>query len=313
VPADVSIAVISFIPELFGYHKHRLDVLKLTLESIIANTEKPYDLMIFDNGSCGEVNDYLSQLNTEGQIQYLFLSQKNIGKIGAMQILFHAAPGKYIAYADDDVFFYPGWLPAHMNIMSAYPSVGMVSGVGVRNRAERSSKSLEKYMQSEPDSLTWTNERRLPDSWEIEWANSTGRDPAEYLEKTKDKLDLILKLNGVEAFAGANHFQFLAPKDALINSLPENWTGRLMGEMMELDDAVDQQGLLRLSTAERYAKHIGNIVSDELKLEAGKFGININSAQVGKTAKKHWLLRIPGMGRVFWKIYDWLFRVLHKA
>jgi glycosyltransferase involved in cell wall biosynthesis len=313
IPAEVSVAVLSFIPELFGYYKHRLDVLKITLQSILANTEKPYDLMVFDNGSCSEVTEYLSRLKSEGMIDYLFLSHKNIGNFGALQILFNSAPGKYIAYADDDVFFYPGWLPAHLKIMSAYPNVGMVSGVGVRNEAERSSKSLEKYIQSEPDGLTWTNERRLPDSWEIEWANSTGRDPAEHLEKTKDKLDLILKLNKIEVFAGANHFQFLAPRDVLINTLPSEWDGRLMGEMKELDEAVDQQGLLRLSTVDRFVKHMGNVVSDELKLEAGKLGIDINSTQIDKKVKKHWLLRIPGMGRIFWKIYDWLFSVLHKV
>ena len=311
-PAEVSIAVISFIPELVGYHKYRLDVLKLTLQSIIQNTDKPYDLMVFDNGSCIEVTDYLSQLKDEGLIDFLFLSHQNIGKIGAMQILFTAAPGKYIAYSDDDVFFYPGWLPAHIEIMKTYPDVGMVSGVAVRNKSERSSRSLKKYMSSEPEGLSWSNTKRIPDGWEIEWAKSTGRDPEEHLESTKDKLDLVLKLDNIEAFAGANHYQFLATKEALLNALPDDWTGRLMGEMMELDEAIDLQGMLRLSTIGKFAAHIGNLVSEELKLEAKSFGIDTEISQVEKREKKHWLLRFPGMGRLFWKLYDWLFNVLHN-
>ena len=312
-PAEVSVAVISFIPDLLGYHKHRLAILKLTLQSIIANTKEPFDLMVFDNGSCKEVTDYLSSLKTDGYLNYLFLSRENIGKIGAMQILFNAAPGKFIAYSDDDVFYYQGWLKAHLQIMSTYPDVGMVSGVGVRNRAERSSNSLEKYVESQPKGLSQKSERRIPDSWEIDWANSTGRDPVDHLEKTKDKLDLILKLNEVEAFAGANHFQFLSPKSVLLNALPYQWTGKLMGEMMELDDAVDDQGKLRLSTTGMYAKHIGNILSNELKLEVEKLGIEQKLSKIEKKRKKHWTLKIPGMGRIYRKISSWLFDVLHNT
>jgi glycosyltransferase involved in cell wall biosynthesis len=310
-PAKVSVTVISFIPELVGYHKHRLDILKLTLQSLIINTEKPFDLMVFDNGSCEDVTNYLTELKNADYLDFLFLSKQNIGKIGAMQILFNAAPGEIIAYSDDDVFFYPGWLSAHLEILTAFPEVGMVSGVGVRNRAERSSESMKKYLSLKPDDLEWSNERRIPDNWEADWALSTGREPEEYLTKTANKKDLIVKLRGIEAFAGANHFQFLSPKNVLIKALPDKWVGKLMGEMMELDEAVDQQNKLRLSTVDRYTRHIGNTISGDLLSKAETLSINYSVDVSNSKYKKHWLMKIPGVGRILLKIYDWLFNVLN--
>ena len=40
-----------------------------------------------------------------------------------------------IAYHDDDIFFYPGWLEAHLQILDGFSQAGMVSGLPVRNAA----------------------------------------------------------------------------------------------------------------------------------------------------------------------------------
>jgi len=63
------------------------------------------------------VVDYLKELRDKGKIQYLILSSRNIGKMGALQIAFRAAPGEIIAYSDDDVFFLPGWLERHLEVL----------------------------------------------------------------------------------------------------------------------------------------------------------------------------------------------------
>ena len=130
-PARVTVAVLVFIPEQTGYFKHRLDVLKLCLQSIMKHTDTPYELLIFDNGSCSEVVDYLTNLKDAGFVHYLILSRRNIGKWAAFQILFEAAPGEYVAYSDDDVLFHPGWLPAHLEISSVFPEAGLISGFPV--------------------------------------------------------------------------------------------------------------------------------------------------------------------------------------
>ncbi|HKJ26231.1 MAG TPA: glycosyltransferase family A protein, partial [Anaerolineales bacterium] len=95
-PAKVTVAMVVYIPFLGGYYQQSLDVLKLCLESIWQNTKIPYDLMVFDNASCEEVRQYLVQSEAEGKIQFLTLSDKNIGKVGAWNFIFGGAPGEFI-------------------------------------------------------------------------------------------------------------------------------------------------------------------------------------------------------------------------
>jgi len=67
----------------------------------------PFDLMVFDNGSCAEVRDFLIKEKEEGRIQYLILAEKNMGKGGAWNTMLAGAPGEIIAYTDSDVLFLP--------------------------------------------------------------------------------------------------------------------------------------------------------------------------------------------------------------
>ena len=126
-PARVTVAVLNYIPFLSGYYAEMLDVLKICLSSIWENTEPPYDLLVFDNGSCEEVRQYLQQELASGHIQYLILSEKNLGKGGAWNMILAGSPGEIIAYADNDVLFYKDWLPHSLEILENYPQSGMVT------------------------------------------------------------------------------------------------------------------------------------------------------------------------------------------
>jgi hypothetical protein len=70
--------MLTYLPNQAGYFAERMAVTRLSLESLIAHTPKPYDLFVFDNGSCGELVDYLCHLRDEGAINYLILSDRNI-------------------------------------------------------------------------------------------------------------------------------------------------------------------------------------------------------------------------------------------
>ncbi len=311
-PTRVTAAVLTFVPHLDGYFRQRLDVLRLTLASLRAHAGQPLDLMVFDNGSCAPVVDALRELRDQGVIQYLLLSGSNIGKIGAFQMIFNAAPGELVAYCDDDIFFYPGWLDVHLRIMDAFPKVGMVCGAPVRNAANYTRQTAELLTAAWGGSLTVSHSRRIQDEWEADWASSTGRDPQEHLTATQDHLDLVVKSGEVEAIASGNHFQFLARKKAIQEALPEDWSGKLMGKMVELDYAVEDLGYLRLSTVDRCVRHIGNLVSPALAEEARALGLDVEQ-ELGRptAARRHWLLRLPGMGRVLRAVYNWIFNILH--
>jgi glycosyltransferase involved in cell wall biosynthesis len=318
-PARVTVAVLTYLPDLSGYFEGRLQVLQLVFASLLAHTELSHDLMVFDNGSCPEVVDYLLDMQRAGHIDYLIRAKQNIGKIDALRILFNAAPGKIIAYSDDDVLFYPGWLEAHLDILRVFSDVGMVSGVPIRNAANHARRNL--------DALTTTNpwfrvlqERRIPDEWEIDWAISTGRDPDRYLAETHNQTDLVLQQwidenCYLEAIGSANHFQFVTPKEVILQALPSDWTGKLMGHMIELDEAIDNLGYLRLSTAKRYTRHLGNALSEDVVQEARSLGL-WQGEEVWlaprQAYRKPWLLRIPGSRRLLSFMYNRLFAILYR-
>lgn len=273
-PARVTVAVLVFIPYLEGYFRHRLDVLKLCLGSLLTNTHEPYDLLVFDNGSCEEVKTFLHDLLDSVAIQYLLTASENIGKIGALKMIFGAVPGEVIAYSDDDIFFYPGWLSGHLELLDSFPNVGMVSGCAVRTLFDHGTQSNIRLAESDPQ-VSLTRGHRIPKHWELEWAESYGRDSKAHLEAIHTMQDIVLERRGVEAFAVANHNQFVTPKQVITKLLPAEWSGRLMGEMNELDNAVDGGGYLRLSTIERTTKHMGNMVSPAMAKEAAKMGISV--------------------------------------
>lgn len=326
-PARVSVCLITYIPEESGYFEHRFNVLKLVFSSIDAHTTPPYDLLVFDNHSCPAVTDYLISLKDAGLIDYLILSQRNIGKIGAFRILFEAAPGEIIAYSDDDIFFYPSWLEAHLKILENISQAGMVSGVPVRNASHHANQSLNKLRKQTDQNLRIYETRHIPDEWEIDWAVSTGRDPQTHLASTSQDQDMIIEVHNKEgetlckAVAAANHFQFMGWKSRLLTALPEMWSGKLMGAMIELDEAIDQAGYLRLSTTERFVQHIGNTISPALLEVARNFELMDsktgaitqieNFSKLQPARKRPWILRIPGSRRFFSWIYHRLFKVLY--
>ncbi len=325
LPSPVTVAVLTYLPNLAGYFEQRLIVLKLALASLNAHTTPDHELYVFDNGSCETVVDYLVGLRQAGQIDCLLLSQRNLGKIDALRILFNAAPGEVIAYNDDDILFYPGWLEAHLEVLRLFPKVGMVSGVPVRNAAGHARKSLERLAEQGAPGLSVLQERRIPDEWEADWAASTGRDPQAHLQATREQTDLVLRMQKpdgqgfCEAIGAANHFQFVAPKQVILQALPGNWTGKLMGSMIELDEAIDNLGYLRLSTARRYTRHMGNSLSEAVRREVRSLGLPLeasagpaSSKPVARGRKKHWLLHIPGSRKVFVAIYNRLFDILYR-
>src|SRR3972149_2532548 len=135
-PQRITVAVLNFIPFTGGVFAQTLDILKLCLGRIWRSADLPYDLMVFDNGSCQEAIDFLVEAQDEGKIQYLILSEKNLGKGGAWNIMLDAAPGELVVYTDNDAFFYPGWLSRSVHILETFPNTGMVTSRPFRTNLE---------------------------------------------------------------------------------------------------------------------------------------------------------------------------------
>lgn len=313
-PARTTVAVLVYVPHQAGYFQNRMDVTKMTLRSILANTEEPYDLLVFDNGSSPEMVNYLQELYQNGSIDYLFLSERNIGKLNALNMIFNIAPGKIVAYSDDDVLHLPGWLGKHLEIIDTFPDVGAVTGFYIRQRVAMSSESTLQFA-NQPD-VEAERGLLMPRKWEEEYLINTGRTWERYEEEVRGIEDIIVKYKGLEAWVSAHHFQMVCPKavvkEVLADMLPDGWSDQVMGRMVELDDRMDDKGYLRFCTREQTMRLMGNAISEEVLDLAKEFNIPVddihvpqnNKGMMGRLAQVKWIRYI--LQGIVNRLYNWL-------
>lgn len=254
-PEKITVAVLNFIPFVSGFFAEMPRVLTACLESIWQHTDMAHDLLVFDNGSCEEIVDYLVDAHQQGKIQYLLLSEKNLGKGGAWNIMLQAAPGEIIAYCDNDVYFYPGWLTNSVRILDTFPNVGMVTSRPFRTDQKYSSATIE-WAENTKGALL---ERGGFVPWEVfrDFEMSLGNSEEQAQIRYQETQDLRIAFEGKMAFVGASHWQFVSRKSTLQQFLPFDMD-RPMGQVRDLDERMNQSGFLRLMTPEPYAQNMSN-------------------------------------------------------
>jgi glycosyltransferase involved in cell wall biosynthesis len=297
-PQPITVAVIVYIPFLHGYYTQSLEVLKTCLESLWENTPQTYDLLVFDNASCPEVRAYLQQMHEQDRIQYLVLSNRNVGKGGGWNLIFQGAPGEIIAYADSDVYFYPGWLEKSLQIIEKFPKAGMVTARPLRT-PEVFYTATQAWAEQTPDASMETGSFM---SWELfkEHTDSLGVSDDKARELYGSTVDQRVTYNGIQAQMGAAHFQFIASK-AVLEALGAFEMDRPMGQVRSLDKRLNDSGYLRLSTTERLCKHMGNRIET-----AG------NEKKQRSTSPARRLRNLPPIRRSLLWLYDRIFRLYYS-
>ncbi len=303
VPKKVTVAVLSYIPFLSGFYAQTLEVLRHCLGSIWENTtDVEHDLLVFDNGSCQEVIDFLLKAKKEQKIQYLILSEKNLGKGGAWNIILSGSPGEIIAYADSDVLFYPGWLRRSIEILETYPNVGMVTSRPFRTPEQYSSRTIE-WAKNTPEA-----DFRVGNfiSWEdfSSFVMSLGTSEEQARFWWEGGGDMRLNYKNVPAQIGASHWQFVAKKSVLQEFLPFDMS-RPMGQVRMLDERMNEAGYLRLMTAEPLAQNMSNQVPAFL-------GGKPVAQEVDKTSFKKRLLNLKPVKQVLLGMYDRIFKAYYQ-
>ncbi|TLN12779.1 glycosyltransferase family 2 protein [bacterium] len=298
-PERITAVVLNYIPFTSGFYAETWDVLKVCLDSLRNEPGLPLDLMVFDNGSCPEVQDWLVGERRAGRIQYLLLSEKNLGKGGAWNIILSGAPGEIIAYADSDVLFAPGWLKKSVELLETYPKVGMVTSRPIRTNPETCSRTLD-WAENAPDV---TVERGKFIRWEdfLEFDLSLGQEEGDIRQRYQETDDVRVTYRDLPALIGASHWQFVAYKSALQQFLPFSMD-RPMGQVKQLDQRLNEAGLLRLMLTEVYAMNMSNTLRNVKTAGATA------QPQPAPANQRSALLDFPPVKRVLLGLYDAIFR-----
>ncbi len=300
-PQRITAALLNYIPFLSGFYAETLDVLKVCMESMRTDAGLPFDLLVFDNGSCPEVRDYLIQEKEEGRIQYLILAEKNMGKGGAWNIMLAGAPGEIIAYTDSDVLFSPQWLSRSVEILETFPNVGMVTARPFRTPPE----FFETTLQWARQNARLEEGQFIP--WErfLEFNLSLGQTEEENKKVYAETKDWKIDYNGVTAMAGASHWQFTAYKSTLQQFLPFDMD-KPMGQVRQLDKRMNDTGLLRLMVCDPLAMNMSNTLG-YLRGELGK-------KEVKSKKRTSWARRVLELGPVkkmllalYNRIFSWYY------
>lgn len=293
-PKRITVAVLSFVPFLSGYYAEALEVLKVCLGQIWENTDLPYDLLVFDNGSCQETRDFLVAAKEQGRIQYLILSEKNVGKGGAWNMIFQGAPGEIIAYCDGDAMLYPGWLPACVKVLETYPQVGMVTARPMRTDSKLFSATMK-----------WARKNR---SVEVEqgqlisfedfkdFTDTMGYSARKVREIYSSTRDVRLKYKGLRTYAGANHFQFVGWKKTLSEFTPFEMN-KPLGQVRQLDERMNRAGYLRLMTSDSLVQNMSNRVPKDV-------APGINTDERKRTWKEY-----PPIKKALMAVYNRIFKM----
>ena len=294
-PERITVALLNYIPFLSGFYAETLDVLKVSLESMRKDAGLPFDLMVFDNGSCAEVRDFLVKEKEEGRIQYLILSEKNMGKGGAWNMMLAGAPGEIISYTDADVLFSPNWLSRSVEILETFPNVGMVTARPFRTPPEFYESTLkwarENATLEEGQFIPWEtflefnlslgqteeeNKKVYAETrdWRLTYNPMSLRGGAErrrsnlLLNEETASQKPLAATSEIVAFAGASHWQFTAYKSTLQQFLPFDMD-KPMGQVRQLDKRMNEAGLLRLMVSDPLAMNMSNTLG-YLRGELGK-------------------------------------------
>lgn len=295
-PQRVTAAVLNHIPFLDGFYSDMLNVLNLSLTSLRDNAGMNFDLLVYDNGSCAEARAYLLSEFENSRIQTLILSDRNMGKGGAWNVMLQAAPGEIVAYADNDVLYHEGWLRESVKVLDTYPNVGMVTSRPYHSIPELYSAVLDWAKSNQEVQLE--SGHLINPEWMREFLLSLGRTEDEIIADINQE-DIRLTYRGLSTFCGASHWQFLAWKKVLLEFLPIDLS-KPLGQVLRLDKMVNERGYLRLMTDKPYVMNLSNSVE-----------LPVAGAQTVEAVKPKRIFDLPLIKSPLMRLYHAIFRLYY--
>ena len=112
----VSIIVINF---------NGVKFLQNCLDSVFAETEKPFEVVLVDNGSTDKSIEFIKKnFGNEGKLRLIILP-KNVGAAKARNIGVQKSLGRYILILDNDTKIKKGWFDEIVSFIQKHPKLGL--------------------------------------------------------------------------------------------------------------------------------------------------------------------------------------------
>ena len=330
-PARVGIASLTYVPALEGYFREALDVIQVHLTSLRRSLNQECDLLVFDNGSCPEVIHFLQEQWQAGLIDWLCLSQHNLGKNGALNWIFSAMPNEYIAYSDSDVFFRKGWLEHSLQVFDSFERAGMVSAQPVFFDFLRGRGKTAQQVAAAGQGLEILS---VQPSQEVldEYCDGINASPALREQFRAQSLQVALnRESGVRAVTSATDMQFMLRKAVADRLIPLPIAGALTGkDAIEIPLGIENLGYWILSTEEPLVWHLGNSITSrdlpEIERLVAEDSTASRRVQPGdgprpnptglkqglKAGLRGLIRRSPGLKRITERAYSGLFGLLYE-
>ena len=246
-----------YIPNLTEeYFKDGLAILDYCIRSLLKTIHAKTRISIVNNGSCGEVSDYLAKLySEEPSIDQLLHVKNNLGKINAVYSVVKSNLEPIITVSDADVMFLPNWQYEVEKILHEIPEAGMVSPTPFSTLYKRSDMKSTYYYAFFRSKLK-THPVINPEGQQ-NFEKSIGR---EMFKKIHLGRYIILDSGKAKAVLGCGHF-VATYKSRVFEMAPQQVCEYKIGPKampQYIDLPNDKAGLLRLATLGNHAYHLGN-------------------------------------------------------
>ena len=259
--------IVTYLPnETDDYHKARMEVVRTCLTSLRRNANNEIGIMIWDNGSCDRLKEWIQTVYKPDW----FIQSPNIGKAQARCSMYRMLPmDTAFAFSDDDIYYGPNWLMPQLELLYGFPHVGVVSGYPVRSQFNW---GCSRTIQWAEENGKVTKGRLIPDEWDRDFCISVGQTLDQHERVVANTEDVMVEYQGMRAYCTAHHCQFVGVAGVLEKFMTFA-IDYAMSDEKPFDNAINAAGLLRLTTIHRYTRHIGNVMDVKIKVEAKKLGV----------------------------------------
>ena len=293
-----------YIPNLNDtYFKYSFQIFQMCIRSLIYTVHIGTRISLYSNGSCKEVLDYLHEIKSkEAVIDQLFISDKNVGKINAVNTCIRGNIEQLITITDADVLFKAGWQQAVENIFVTFPKAGMVSPVPVSNLYKQQEASNTIGYGFFKRQLKFMSIKDLEGLKRFE--QSVG---SKLFNGERSSKFLCLSNTLGDAVVGCGHFVATLRREVFEKS-PRYPSYDLISSASDrdyIDIPNNKSGFLRLACIENKAFHMGNTPEEWMQRE-------LNQSKVKGKDYKDILTEIP-KAKTIGGFKRWIYTMIYKC